>query len=230
MQDRQIPELPRSRLDEQDPADCVGLDTDSATRHNLKSRLTAARIRVHSYKSVAELLHSNDSARFGCLVAGRAIMEGGDPDFYKTPAACRIDMPVVQIVEKGNVSQAVSALRLGAADVLEMPVARQALIDCVRGILSRVQHLRNRNGHNSQVAARLSRLSRREHEVLWYVVAGHANKDIARHIGFTRRMADFHRANILRKMQADSVAQLIDMVTTDRNEALWGSSQPGTRP
>jgi two-component system response regulator FixJ len=196
------------------------VDSDSATRHTLKSWLTAAGIRVRSCRSVAEYLTSCDSASFGCLVVGCAATEGNDPDFYKTPPACRIDMPVLQIVEKGNVPRVVSAVRLGAADILEKPLTQEAFIDRVRGILTRVQQLRHRNGHASKVAARLSHLSRREHEVLWYVVAGHTNKAVAKQLGFSRRTADFHRANILRKMQVDSVAHLINMVITDRNEAL----------
>jgi two-component system response regulator FixJ len=123
----------------------------------------------------------------------------------------RKDIPVNVITGHGDVPLAVETMKLGAADFLEKPFDDQALLMAVRAALGRRQQTAEADRHKSEIRARLATLSVREEQVLRGLVAGHANKAIAFDLGISARTVEVYRANVMSKMQANSLSELVRM-------------------
>ena len=201
------------------------VDNDVMVRCAMTSWLAGVGIPAQESSSIAELLTFCDKATPGCIVFGKTATEDHKPDSQTMTTLRQHRVPIVQIVEQGDVAGAVRACRQGVAEVLEAPLSGEALIDAVRSVMQGSELLQQRSNPGLEVAIRLSRLSKREREVLWYIVAGRTIKNIAGILGIARRTADFHRSSVLRKMQAESVAQLTCMVVDYRN-GLMGNEPP----
>jgi two-component system response regulator FixJ len=120
-------------------------------------------------------------------------------------------LPVIVITGHGDVPLAVEAMKLGAADFLEKPFDDEALLAAVRAALSRQDSGCQRAAERTEIDDRLAALSKREREVLDGLVAGHANKRIAFDLGISPRTVEIYRANLMTKMQAASLSDLVRM-------------------
>jgi RNA polymerase sigma factor (sigma-70 family) len=107
---------------------------------------------------------------------------------------------------------AVRAMRRGAVDFLQKPFSDQDLLDRVQQALAEQSHRRQQHASKAEIAQRIQSLTPREHEVMELIVEGLANKVIANRLGTSQRTVEVHRASVMRKMQADSVAQLVHLV------------------
>jgi two-component system CheB/CheR fusion protein len=112
---------------------------------------------------------------------------------------------------------AVDAMRAGAVDFIEKPVRPNELLACIERALRHAASPSERSSMATAVAMRLAGLTRREREVLDHVVAGHANKEIAARLGIAQRTVETHRANVMKKMGAASLSELVRLVTRARD-------------
>ena len=130
--------------------------------------------------------------------------------------AKQIKLPVIVITGHGDIPLAVEAMKSGAIDFIEKPFAEEAILRAVRSAEDRAKKLGRRSEEDAQVAARLASLSERERQVLDGLVAGNANKTIAYELGISPRTVEVYRANLMTKMQAKSLSELIRMTLAVR--------------
>jgi two-component system response regulator FixJ len=129
--------------------------------------------------------------------------------------AKKIELPVIVITGHGDIPLAVEAMKSGAIDFIEKPFAEEAILRAVRVARDRAK-LRRRSDEEMQIAARLASLSERERQVLDGLVAGNPNKTIAHELGISPRTVEVYRANLMTKMQAKSLSELIRMTLSAR--------------
>jgi two-component system response regulator FixJ len=123
----------------------------------------------------------------------------------------KLAVPVIVITGHGDVPLAVEAMKIGAADFLEKPFDDEALLASVRSALDILHKDRRREAERNEIESRLAGLSSREREVLEGLVAGQANKQIAHALGISPRTVEIYRANLMTKMQAASLSDLVRM-------------------
>jgi two-component system response regulator FixJ len=122
-----------------------------------------------------------------------------------------IEVPVIVITGHGDVPLAVEAMKIGAADFLEKPYDDEVLLASVRSALRQRDGERKRHSERSAIDTRLAALSNRERDVLTGLVAGRANKQIAYDLGISPRTVEIYRANLMNKMRAGSLSELVRM-------------------
>ncbi len=124
------------------------------------------------------------------------------------------DLPIIFITGHGDVPMAVEAMQKGAVDFIQKPFRDQELLDRIREALTTDEERREEQQHHAEVAGRLERLTNREREVFDLVVTGKPNKVIAYELGVSQRTVEIHRARVMEKMQARSLADLVKMHMT----------------
>ena len=124
----------------------------------------------------------------------------------------RLPLPVIVMTGHGDVALAVEAMKAGAVDFLEKPFDDERLLSAVRAAVSRHSEASARDDEVAAIKARLATLSQREREVLEALTTGQANKTIAYHLGISARTVEVHRANLMTKMAATSLSELVRMV------------------
>jgi two-component system, LuxR family, response regulator FixJ len=123
----------------------------------------------------------------------------------------KIEVPVIVITGHGDVALAVEAMKIGAADFFEKPFDDASLLASVRAALQQQQGATNRLAERAEIERRLATLSPREHDVLRGLVKGRANKQIAFDLGISPRTVEIYRANVMNKVGANSLSELVRM-------------------
>jgi two-component system response regulator FixJ len=184
------------------------VDDDEAVRQSLAFLLSTAGIPVRVYESATSFLAALASLQSGCLITD---VRMPDIELLQRLRAKDIKLPVIVITGHGDIPLAVEAMKSGAVDFIEKPFAEEAILRAVRAAEDRGKKLGRRSEEEAQVAGRLASLSERERQVLDGLVAGHANKTIAHDLGISPRTVEVYRANLMTKMQAKSLSELIRM-------------------
>jgi two-component system response regulator FixJ len=208
-------------MTEEDPTIFV-VDDDHAVRDSLRWLLESLQLKVETYASATEFLASGVANRPGCLVVDIRMPDVSGLQLQEILAARRVSLPVIMITGHGDVSMAVRAMKAGALDFIEKPFNDQLFLECIqRGLQANARH-RRQDAERQTVQTRLARLTAREREVLERVVAGKANKVIALELGISARTVEVHRAKVMEKMCADSLAALTTMCMPvhDEEQAL----------
>jgi FixJ family two-component response regulator len=122
------------------------------------------------------------------------------------------ELPILFITGHGDVPMAVEAMKKGAVDFFQKPFRDQALLDRISQVMTQLNDNQKKQAERQQIRSRLERLTTRENEILNLVVQGVGNKVIAADLGISQRTVELHRAHVMQKMQADSLAQLVQMV------------------
>lgn len=190
----------------------IVLDDDIAVRVALQNLLTAAGWRVATFPSAAALLDDPRLREPCCLVLDLRMPGLSGLDVQATLHGSLLDVPIVFLTAHGNVAAGVEAMKRGAVDFLEKPVDPGILMAAVKRALARGADAREGRARQTAYRARLGTLSAREREVLDRLVTGRANRQIARDLEISERTVKFHRANIMEKTQAGSLAELARMV------------------
>jgi FixJ family two-component response regulator len=188
------------------------VDDDEAVRDSLGMLLESVGLEVELFGSATEFLDRFHTASPGCLVLDVRLPGMSGLELQKELAARGAELPIVFITGHGDVPMAVGAMQEGAVDFLEKPFKEQELLDRVSRALLESSRRRHLSGETSAIARRLETLTPRERQVLELVVEGAPNKVIASRLGASQRTIEIHRANVMKKMQADSLAQLVRMV------------------
>ena len=187
------------------------IDDDEAVRQALAFQLGSAGLDVRTYESAAVFLEVAPTVQTGCVITDVRMPELSGIDLLRRLRELKLAVPVIVITAHGDIPLAVEAMRLGAMDFLEKPFEDEALLASVRSALDKGDRDQKRQAERSNIEARLAALSNRERDVLQGLVAGRANKQIAYDLGISARTIETHRANLMIKMQAASLSDLVRM-------------------
>ena len=147
----------------------------------------------------------------GCLVTDVRMPGMSGLDLLAEMKERRVSMPVIVITGQGNVPLAIAAMKQGAKNFLEKPLDNDALLDFVRAALTPEENEPAQDAETQMIKERFATLSKREKEVLAGLLAGQPNKTIAYDLGISGRTVEVHRANMMKKLQATSLAELVKM-------------------
>jgi two-component system response regulator FixJ len=187
------------------------IDDDEALRDSLAFLLRAAQIEVRTYASAVAFLDALPDARASCVITDVRMPGMSGIDLLRRLQELKIGMPVIVITGHGDVPLAVEAMKIGALDFLEKPFDDDVLLTSVRSALSRRDGETKRHTERAEIDSKLAALSNRERDMLGGLVAGRANKQIAYDLGISPRTVEIYRANLMNKMQAGSLSDLVRM-------------------
>jgi two-component system response regulator FixJ len=190
------------------------IDDDEAVRDSLGFLLRANEIEVRTYESGTVFLAGAAELKAGCVVTDVRMPEISGIELLRRLKELKVFLPVIVITGHGDVPLAVEAMKFGAADFLEKPFDDDILLAAVRAALNRQDSEGKRQAERAAIDDRLAALSNREREVLEGLVAGRANKQIAFDLGISPRTVEIYRANLMTKMQAASLSELVRMALT----------------
>ena len=187
------------------------IDDDEAVRQALAFQLGSAGIEVRTYESAVAFLGLAPTIHTGCIITDMRMPELSGIDLLRRLRELKHLVPVIVITAHGDIPLAVEAMRLGAVDFLEKPFEDEVLLASVRSALDKGDRDQKRQAERNTIEGRLAALSNRERDVLKGLVAGHANKQIAYDLGISPRTIETYRANLMIKMQAGSLSDLVRM-------------------
>jgi two-component system response regulator FixJ len=190
------------------------IDDDEAVRESLEFLLKTAGIVVRGFDSAKAFLNILPEVNSGCVITDVRMPEITGIELLRRLQKTNPDLPVIVITGHGDISLAVEAMKIGAVDFLEKPFDDDQLIAAVRAALSRDADVAKRKAELGDINDKLNALSKREREVLDGLVAGNANKTIAFDLGISPRTVEIYRANLMTKMAANSLSDLVRMAMT----------------
>ena len=190
------------------------VDDDPAIRFAMQALMDSVNIEHEIYSSGDEFLESVDDHRAGCLVLDIRMPGLGGLELQEELIKRDSTLPIIFITGHGDVPMAVDAMQKGAVDFIQKPFRDQDLLDRIREALKTDAERREEQQKHAEVAERLDRLTNREREVFDLVVTGKPNKVIAYELGVSQRTVEIHRARVMEKMQARSLADLVKMHMT----------------
>ncbi|MEO6185129.1 MAG: response regulator transcription factor [Steroidobacteraceae bacterium] len=188
------------------------VDDDTGVRSSIRLLLKSVGIAATPYGSAKDFLAAYDAAQPGCLILDIRMPGMSGLELQQELNRRGAVIPVVFITGHGDIPMAVEAMQQGAFDFLQKPFRDQDLIDRVQRAVER-DHLHRRSLQETDgIQQRLASLTPREHEVLGLLTQGKQNKVMAADLGLSQRTVEIHRAHVMEKMDARSVAQLVRMV------------------
>lgn len=190
------------------------VDDDPAIRFAMQALMESIHLKHEIFASGDEFLEKVDDHRAGCLVLDIRMPGLGGLELQEELIRRGGSLPIIFITGHGDVPMAVDAMQKGAVDFIQKPFRDQDLLDRVREALITDEEQRKKQQEHEAVAERLSRLTNREREVFDLVVTGKPNKVIAYELGVSQRTVEIHRARVMEKMQARSLADLVKMHMT----------------
>jgi len=185
------------------------VDDDPAVRDSLRWLLQSVDLAVETFATGEEFLRAYDPARPGCLVLDVRMPGMSGLRLQDELAAHGITLPIIILTGYAEVQTAVRAMKTGAFDFIEKPYSDEQLLDRIHHAIETDRRGREADGLRAEVAARFALLTPREREVMELVTAGKANKVIAAELGLSPKTVEVHRAAVMDKMGADSVAKLV---------------------
>jgi FixJ family two-component response regulator len=188
------------------------VDDDDAVRDSLRLLLKSASLACQVFGAAQEFLASYDPAHPGCLVLDVRMPGMSGLEMQHELNLRGATLPVIFITGHGDIPMAVEAMQHGAFDFLQKPFRDQELLDRIQRALTRDTENRARLRHTDRIRERLATLSPREREVLDLVTQGKANKMVAGDLGVSQRTVEIHRAHVMQKMEAGSLAELVRMM------------------
>ena len=185
------------------------VDDEVEVRESLRWLIESIDLNVKTFASAEEFLASYNPDRPGCAVLDMRMPEVSGLELQKKLKAKGIALPLIFITGFGSVPIAVEALKMGAVDFMEKPFSDQALLDKIHHALEIDRQTRLKKSRNENVSARVKDLTSREKEIMDLVVQGKATKRIAVQLGISPKTVEAHRARVMQKMKADSIADLV---------------------
>lgn len=187
------------------------IDDDDAVRQSLEFLLKTAGITVRGFESAKAFLDVLPQVISGCVITDVRMPDITGIDLLRRLKDTHPALPVIVITGHGDISLAVEAMKIGAIDFLEKPFDDDQLIAAVRSALNRDAGAVKRQAELVDINEKLAALSNRERQVLDGLVAGNANKTIAFDLGISPRTVEIYRANVMTKMAANSLSDLVRM-------------------
>jgi len=187
------------------------IDDDDAVRDSLAFLLRSADIDVTTHESATAFLRGGVPGGIGCIVTDVRMPEVGGIDLLRHLRELNLKVPVIVITGHGEVPLAVEAMKLGATEFLEKPFSDDVLLAAIRAALASEQDNARRSAELATINEKLASLSNRERQVLDGLIAGHPNKTIAYNLDISPRTVEIYRANLMTKMDASSLSELVRM-------------------
>ncbi len=186
------------------------VDGDDAVRESLERLIDASGWRAGTFASATEFLAQPRVDAPSCMVLDVALPGLSGLDLQRL-VADRTDMPVIFLTGHGDVEMTVRAMKAGALEFLTKPYHPEVLVGAIREALERSRHAMSREAAMRSLRGSYASLSRREREVMTLVVSGLLNKQVGGELGISEITVKAHRGQVMRKMQADSLAGLVRM-------------------
>lgn len=185
------------------------IDDDPSVRRAIRRLIGSVGLQVELFGSAREFLHSRRPDAPSCLVLDIRLPGISGLDFQRELAAANIHIPIIFITAHGDIPMTVRAMKAGAVEFLTKPFHDQDLLDAIHAALERDRAKRKQEAEIATLLQRWESLTPREREVLPLVVSGLLNKQIAAEIGTSETTVKVHRGQLMRKMGADSLAELV---------------------
>ena len=189
------------------------IDDDEAVRRFLSGLIASVGLHVETYASAQEFLDADEPSQPGCLLLDIRMPGMSGLELQKELASRNIRIPIIILTGHGNVQVAVHAMKAGAVDFIEKPFNNELLLDRIQMAVAESVDADTSRVKKDEIAHRMELLTPREHQVLEIVATGETNKAVARRLDISEKTVEIHRARVMEKMQAKSLADLVKMVT-----------------
>ena len=185
------------------------IDDDPSVREAIRNLIRSVGLRVEPFETAQDFLRSEIQDIPGCLVLDVRLPGLSGLDLQRELAARKVTLPIIFITGHGDIPMSVRAMKAGALEFLTKPFRDQDLLDAIQQALERAQAMRQQRADAARLRARLDALTSREREVMNLVVAGLLNKQIAGELRISEITVKLHRGQVMKKMGADSLAELV---------------------
>lgn len=209
------------------------VDDDPSVRRGLQRLIRSAGWKVETFGSAQEFLARPRAESPSCVVLDLQLPDLSGLDLQKRMAEVELKIPVVFLTGHGNIPASVQAMKAGAVQFLTKPVDENELLQAIQEAVERDRHARKQHVQMSGLRDRYESLTAREQEVMQQVISGMLNKQIAAELDITEDTVKFHRGHIMRKMRADSLADLVRMagaldIRSDKSSAQTQNQETHT--
>jgi len=187
------------------------VDDDSSVREAIKSLIKSVGLRVETFETAQQFLQSTRPEAPGCVVLDVRLPGLSGLDLQRELAAHDVKLPIIFITGHGDIPMSVTAMKAGALEFLTKPFRDQDLLDAIQKALERDGTARRQRMETAELRKRFDALTSREREVMGRVVAGLLNKQIAGELGTSEITIKIHRSQVMKKMGAGSLAELVRM-------------------
>jgi FixJ family two-component response regulator len=187
------------------------VDDDRSVREGLRSLIRSAGWSVETFASAQEFLARPRAKAPSCLILDLQLPDLSGLDLQKRMAAMNLEIPIVFLTGHGDIPASVRAMKAGAVEFLTKPVDEQDLLRAIQEAIDRDHRTRQQHADLRELRSRHDSLTAREREVMQQVISGLLNKQVAAEMNITQFTVKIHRGQVMRKMHADSLADLVRM-------------------
>jgi len=188
------------------------VDDDQAVRDSLRWLIESVGLKVKTFSNGQELLENFNEAEISCLVLDVRMPGISGLDLQQRLKNMNAKIPVIIVTGHADVPMAIQAMKAGAFDFIEKPYSDQLLLERIQCAIEQDDCFKKQQAVNNEINERIDSLTPREKEVMGLVVGGHSNKSIAKELGVSIKTVEVHRGNLMSKMKAQSLSELVRLV------------------